>query len=89
MAAHVETLAAEVRQAKAAAAAALAEKAALGAELLEQARLQRRAKASRLKDQEKVRAWGVGGSVWGRARGEGCVGGGRALVHACVTRVRA
>ena len=36
------------------AAQALAEKAALGAELLEQQRLQRRAKMGRLRDQERV-----------------------------------
>ena len=51
---QMEALAGEARRAKAAAAVALAEKAAIGAELLEQQRLQRRAKMGRIREQEKL-----------------------------------
>ena len=52
--AQLERLSADLRATKAAAAMAMAERAALGAELLEQQKLQRKAKVKQLTDREKL-----------------------------------
>lgn len=75
MAAHVERLSGQLRHAKATAAQALADRATLGQQLLEQQRLQRQVKVRSLADREKLTSLEVklrtrGSGVQGEQGGE-------------------